>query len=134
MPSRCSTSATSRCSGSSCGLLPCCARSIAVATASRAFSVYLLILNAIAVLVATNARKPILLFRVSCFRGLSWLFLSRFQFLQRFEMFSLLGRQVSWQLNVDRRIKIAELVRLTDRRHAVALQPEHLAALRRRRN
>src|SRR6185436_13317462 len=43
IPSFCSASATSRCSGSSCGLLLCCASSIAAATASRAFSVYLLI-------------------------------------------------------------------------------------------
>src|SRR5262249_50754095 len=42
MPSRRSTSATSRCSGSSCGLLAARASSTAAATASRAFSVYLL--------------------------------------------------------------------------------------------
>ena len=42
MPSFCSTSATRRCSGSTCGLWLCCATSMAEATASRAFSVYLL--------------------------------------------------------------------------------------------
>src|SRR6185503_17645377 len=47
MPSRCSASVTSRCSGSSCGLLCCCASSIAAATASRAFPVYLFIFIAV---------------------------------------------------------------------------------------
>ena len=38
------------------------------------------------------------------------------------------------QLHVDRGVEIAMLVRLAGRRHPVALQPEHLRVLRRRRN
>ena len=38
------------------------------------------------------------------------------------------------QLHVDRRIEIPGLGVLADRRHAVALQAEHLAVLRRRRD
>src|SRR4029079_4529373 len=99
MPSRCSTSATSRCSGSSCGLLCCCASSIAAATASRAFSVYLLMF-----MVVDQPRQHESGFdfvwswpKLLC-GGMLRAFL---QFLQCLEMFPLLRRQFLRQLHVD---------------------------------
>src|SRR5262245_4114172 len=116
MPSRCSTSARSRCSGSSCGLLCWRATSIAAATASRAFSVYLLMFIAVRLSLCRRV-----------FRGL-------FQLLELLEMLALFGRELARQLDVDGGVEVAVLVRPAGDRHAVALQPEGLADLRRLRN
>src|SRR5204863_8471949 len=49
-------------------------------------------------------------------------------------MFPLLRRQRPRQLDVGRRVEVAELVRPADGGHAVAFEAEHLSVLRRRRN
>ncbi len=49
-------------------------------------------------------------------------------------MLALLLAQRPRQLHVDDGVEVAALVGLADDRHAVSLQPEHLAALRRLRN
>ena len=55
------------------------------------------------------------------------------QLRQRLEMLALLRRQRPGQLDVDGRKQVAALLRLAAERHPVALQPEHLAVLGRRR-
>src|SRR5262249_942257 len=100
MPSRCSTSATSRCSGSSCGLFCCCAISTALATASRAFSVYLLMFIISSQLRVASCQRLVVSDRLLL------------QFLQLLEILSLFGRQVARQLHVGGRVEIAVLVRL----------------------
>ena len=105
MPSGCSISATSRCSGSTCGWLACSANLLRV------------------------QHRFLCLFRVFVD-----IHVRAFELLQRLEVCALFRRERPRQLHIDRRVQIAVIVRLANRRHAVPLQPEHLAVLRRRGN
>src|SRR4030095_16752615 len=113
MPSRCSINATSRCSGSSCGLLCSRASSRAAATASRAFSVYLLMfmIGSQPTALCGAMRRAFL------------------QFLQGFKVLPLLGRQRLRQLHVHGGVEIPVFARFAGHRHAVSLQAENLAVL-----
>src|SRR5262245_50763952 len=56
------------------------------------------------------------------------------QFLEGFEMLSLLRGHLAGQLHVHRGVQVAFLIRLAERRHSVSLEAEHLAVLRRLRD
>lgn len=56
------------------------------------------------------------------------------QFVERLVVLPFLGCEVRGQLHFDARVEISPVVWLADGRHAVALEPEHLAVLRQRRD
>src|SRR5262249_5129752 len=116
-------SATSGCSGSSCGLLASRASSTAAATASRAFSVYLLMFI-----------RSYQLSAVSCQLRSGVLCSCLLQLLQFLEELSLFRRERARELHVGRGVQVARLGILAGHRHAVSLQPEYLTVLRRDRN
>src|SRR4051812_14270144 len=123
MPSDCSTSATSRCSGVTSALFSSVARFCAVMIDSCAFSVNLFRFIAYRRLTVVNlsiSSRAVLL------RG--------FALRQRFPMLAIVIGHRRRQLRFDTSVEIAFLVGLADRGHAVALQPEDLAVLRQRRN
>jgi len=61
-------------------------------------------------------------------------FCSSLEFLQRFVVRPLLGRQLTRELHVDGRVQVAVFVGFADRGHSVAFQPEDLSVLRPGRN
>src|SRR5258705_3698529 len=124
MPFSCSASATSRCSGVISAWVISDARFCAVITASCAFSVSFL--KSI-VLFLSAARCPLL-------RGAVCLRAPFVQFRERFVVQALFGRQLRGQLDLDARVRVAFLVALADRRHALSLQAEDLAVLCQRRD
>src|SRR3954470_5166841 len=123
MPSDCSTSATSRCSGVTSALFSSVARFCAVMIDSCAFSVNLFRFIALS---SADPRQPLLSSRAVVLRG--------FTLCQRFPMLAIAIGYRGRQLCFDASVKIAFLVRLPNRGHAVALQPEDLTVLRQRRN
>src|SRR4051812_46851024 len=112
IPSRCSLSVSSTCSGRISGFPSRSASCCAARIASCAFSVYLLMFILSFQLPASSFQLLLIRFR---------------QLLV--ERALLLGQRAG-ELDLHRRVQIAAIVRLSNRRHAMALQPEHLAALR----
>src|SRR6478735_804281 len=60
--------------------------------------------------------------------------LRRFSLRERFPVLAFAFRHSRRQLRLDARVEIALVLALADRRHAVALEPEHLSVLRQRRD
>src|SRR5687767_11209979 len=103
IPSRCSISVTSRCSGRISACPSRSASCCALTTASWAFSVYLLIF-----MIASPS----------------------LELLEGLVVLTLFRAQRAGQLHFHGRIQIAAVVGLADLRHAVSLQPEDLTVLR----
>src|SRR4051812_42576380 len=118
IPSRCSLSVSSTCSGRISGFPSRSASCCAARIASCAFSVYLLMFISVA-----SCQSPVSSFQLLLIR-LRQLLVKR----------ALLLGQRAGELDLHRRVQIAAIVRLANRGHAMALQSEHLAALRGLRN